>query len=99
MYFVHKYEEALQYGGPEEGGWWFNSGYPCWRFGIPFPKALQTLAYKLARYLNDKEDERRERHEQYEFTSVLAHKSKHYCYLVEDHFKSKAFPAERPHYE
>ena len=23
------HETTLNYGGPEEGGWWYESGYPC----------------------------------------------------------------------
>ncbi len=23
------HEAVLNYGGPEEGGWWYESGYPC----------------------------------------------------------------------
>jgi hypothetical protein len=26
--YIHKYEVSQQYGGPEEGGWWYEAGYP-----------------------------------------------------------------------
>jgi len=36
MYYIHKYEIAQQYGGPEEGGWWYKMGEPVkdWKLVI-----------------------------------------------------------------
>ena len=27
-YYVNLYKEGMGYGGPEEGGWWYDEGYP-----------------------------------------------------------------------
>jgi macrodomain Ter protein organizer (MatP/YcbG family) len=97
--YIGKYAVWQEYGGAEEGGWWYDTGMPEWKYGIPFPRFMQELGYKLCRYLNGKERERRKKEEDYEYTSVLSYKSNHYSYTFSDTFKLQPFPQERPHYE
>lgn len=98
MYYIHKHEVAQQYGGPEEGGWWYDSGVPC---GDWVPRAYddEEDAYAACRRLNDDEHARREREEDYDYTSVLSHRSHHYSYSVEETTIMEAYPKVRPHYE
>ena len=35
-YYVNAYETRLVYGGPEEGGWWFDTGTPTGQSWGPF---------------------------------------------------------------
>jgi hypothetical protein len=97
MYYIHKHQVALEYGGPEEGGWWYTVGIPT-GFSLG-PIGDEELTYEQCRALNKLEDERREREEKYDFTSVLAKQSNHYSFTVEDFATPVAYPQERPHYE
>lgn len=97
MYYVHKYQIALQYGGPEEGGWWYEAGTPT---GFVLgPLTDEEGAYDQAYDLNKLEQERRKREEQYDYTSVLAKLSSHYSYTVSTDATPLSYPATRPHYE
>lgn len=97
VWYVHKHEISLEYGGAEEGGWWYERGWPT---GFSFgPLTDEEAAYEQARALNELEHERRKREETYEFTSVMAKMSHHYSYTVEDFATPEAYPKERPHYE
>jgi hypothetical protein len=113
MPYVHKYEVALAYGGPEEGGWYYDTGTPV-SFEIPaghpdfvisglqvmgFRVADEEEAYAIARKLNEEEHERAKREEDYDYTSVLAYRSTHYAYRVDDTPDPQPYPAQRPHYE
>lgn len=92
-FYIHKSEVALNYGGPEEGGWWFDAGTPSedWKV-LEFDTEEQ--AYEKCRQLNDLEHQRRDANEDYDYTSVLAHRSTHYSYSVEDY----PDPEQRPYY-
>lgn len=97
MYYVHKYEEALAYGGPEEGGWYYNTGVPT---GFTLgPIEDEEDSYEQCRNLNKLEYERREREEDYPITSVLAYRSTFYTYTVSTDPVAKPYPQVRPHYE
>jgi hypothetical protein len=119
MQYIGKYSESQQFGGHEEGGWWYDRGYPAWKVGIPFPswllnlewhyaknrvirtitRFLNDLPYKLARRLNAKEHERRNKENRYDYTSVLSHREDFYTYGFSDTFKLRPYPETRPHYE
>jgi hypothetical protein len=98
IYWVSKWSVAQQYGGPEEGGWWYDSGVPVWRFSIPVP-FVEELSYALCRFLNGREHKRAEREEEYGYTSVLSYRSDHYSYSHSDTFRPQPYPTCRPHYE
>ena len=96
-YWIHKHSVSLEYGGPEEGGWWYTAGIPT---GFSFgPLTNEEAAYEQCRALNALEDERREREEDYDFSSVLSYRSDHYDYRVEEYPDPRPFPNHRPHYE
>lgn len=99
-WYIHKHEVALQYGGPEEGGWWYDAGQPAWDWN-PAAHAFndEEEAYARCRALNELERKRAEDEEDYEYTSVLAYKSSHYAYTVEDFSYTYSYPDRRPHYE
>jgi hypothetical protein len=98
MFWIHKHEVAQAYGGPEEGGWWYETGEPCgdWQ---PLPFDIEEVAVAKCRALNEAERERAKREEQYEYTSVLSHRSNHYAYSIEETSVMVAYPERRPHYE
>lgn len=97
VYYVHKHSVSLEYGGPEEGGWWYTVGVPT---GFSFgPIVGEDAAYDQARSLNELEHQRRENEEEYDFTSVLAKMSQHFEYSVEDFPTPEFYPKEKPHYE
>lgn len=97
VFYVHKHQVSLEYGGPEEGGWWFDMGIPT-GFSLG-PISNEEAAYEQARCLNQLEHERREREEKYEYTSVYGKMSNHYDYRVEDFPEPESYPKTRPHYE
>jgi len=97
-FYVHRYEVALQYGGPEEGGWWYTAGDPDpdWQ-SEKFED--EELANARCYELNVGERDRVKQEEQYEFTSVLAYRSTHYQYDVTTDAVAGSFPEYRPRYE
>lgn len=97
VFFVHKHAISLEYGGPEEGGWWYEMGIPT-GFSLG-PITDEEAAYEQTRALNELEHERRKVEEEYDYTSVLAKMSNHFAYSVEDYAEPKAYPERRPHYE
>jgi hypothetical protein len=99
VYYIHKYEVALQYGGAEEGGWWFDSGVPTQPNEAIYETSDEDEAYALCRKLNEREEERAAAEEKYDYTSVLSYESTHYEYRVTESAKAEAFPLVRPHYE
>jgi hypothetical protein len=100
MYYIHKHEVWQEYGGPEEGGWWYECGRPVdpseWE---PAPFRSEDDAYAACRVLNDAERIRRKTQEKYEYTSVLSYKSTHYAYSVQTVSEPFDYPQKRPHYE
>jgi hypothetical protein len=94
VYYVHKYEVAEQYGGPEEGGWWYTQGRPTEDSPVAVTES-EELAYELARQLNHEEQNR---DKEYDYHSVLSYKEDHYTYTVEETREPKRYPVERPHY-
>lgn len=97
-WYIHKHEVAMQYGGPEEGGWWYTVGVPVKGFKVEH-FTDEEEAYARCRQLNQQERERAEREEHYDFSSVLAYRSNHYSYTVEEFPVPMTFAESRPHYE
>jgi hypothetical protein len=98
-YFIHKHSVAQQYGGPEEGGWWYDAGSPVEDF-IPIgPFDTEDEAIDKCRELNQQEHERAEKEEDYGHTSVLSYRSDHYAYSVHETTVMTHYPERRPYYE
>jgi hypothetical protein len=98
LWFVHKYNVSQQYGGPEEGGWWYDAGYPDDNW-IPLVFTNEEEAYARCRELNKAEYERRKEECPRGYTSVLSYEEEFYTYDVTDEQKAYPFPEVRPHYE
>jgi hypothetical protein len=98
LWFIHKHDVGLVYGGPEEGGWHYTAGTPVKEWEVP-AYLTEDDAYAACRELNTAERERADAEESYNFTDVLAYKSTFYSYSVHDTSKPEPYPAERPHYE
>jgi hypothetical protein len=97
-FYVHKHVVTLLYGGPEEGGWWYDAGTPTadWQ---PLKFEDEEKAYAKCRELNASERERAKRDEDYDYTSVLSYRSNHYGYSVTESSIPQSYPETRPHYE
>lgn len=97
MYYIHKYEESQQYGGPEEGGWWYDLRTPVsdpeW---APLACNSEDGAYDLCRLFNQQETKRRESL-RYGYTSVLSSREEFFTFEVSDSVVPD-LPV-RPHYE
>ena len=87
--YVNAYEVGRCYGGPEEGGWWYDAGNPL--ASIPCRTEEEIEAAK--KLLHDIFDEEYNKNGRY---SVIG--TDDLVVYVEDDFAAP-FPAERPHYE
>jgi len=98
-WYIHRHVIRLNYGGPEEGGWHFKSGYADDEW-TPALHAFETEDEAIAEcyHLNMCERDRQKREEDYEFTSVVAYRSTHYEYDVNSSPVPYDFPQERPYY-
>ena len=98
MAYINIYRLDCHYGGPEEGGWWWDSGEPvvsiplhaCFRDGEPInldhDRVLDAVEALRVLFFDDDEYRR----------NVPRHDS--HRVLVEDE-PAVAWPAERPRYE
>ena len=88
MIFANAYAVTRHYGGPEEGGWWFNSGSPL--ASIPCATRRQAVSKvdELARMFAE--------HNDGDIYSVLGGVEVSVC--IEEGF-AEHWPKQRPHYE
>jgi len=94
--YINVYHVSRSYGGPEEGGWWYDEGDPI--ASVPFTNALEgdrireqlTAKFKDPIEYAKKMGWRRGRFSVIGDTDVEIYN--------EDHF-AKAFPEVTPHYE
>lgn len=86
-HYLNVYEVTRYYGGPEEGGWWFDAGEPV--ASIPFETEHETL---LAI------DEWKAKFPNNGNRFSVRPQAIDYYVLREDHF-AEAWPKERPRYE
>jgi hypothetical protein len=85
-WFVNVYNTYQEYGGPEEGGWWYNVGIPT---GESYVRRRKDSATELAIKLRKKyEPKERSRYRDDDDVEVW----------VEDH-RPRRYPQSRPHYE
>ncbi len=86
--FVCVYDVGREYGGPEEGGWWYDTGDPMWETAAAFATEAEAVKYADLLRADFPPTGRR--------SSVLGGDD----YNVEISRELPAFyPAERPHYE
>lgn len=94
-YIVAVYELDLQYGGPEEGGWWYESGDLCRIMSV---HKDEDAAYAAAWRINSLLSYRRRLSCQPGLSS-MAYRGGQLEALVMDDYAPKHFPERRPHYE
>ena len=92
-YVVAFYEVDQQYGGPEEGGWWYDSGFLKRVFRVC---KSEEEAYKYARRANDLLNVIQK--DLPSVTSVL-YDGGRYRAWVYDNNAPWVYPANKPYYE
>ena len=91
---VALYQEDQQYGGPEEGGWWYDAGELLHRPARYFRN--EDAAYAYARRFNDLLHHYVNRHRP-SYSSVLS--EGRVVAMVHEGHPPAYYPATRPHYE
>lgn len=86
--FVNAYAVSRQYGGPEEGGWWYDAGEPLASVPAITDEEVEAAKKMLTERLGWES-----KHNRY---SVLGGDDFEVC--VQSHV-AKHFPETRPHYE
>lgn len=84
--YVNVYDVIRNYGGPEEGGWWYDSGEPIESHPVTSMEEAEALRAEL-------ENDFPRTGKRY---SVLG--GFDYDIFIEDH-PAEEWPAYRPHYE
>jgi hypothetical protein len=88
-FIVSVYDTDLAYGGPEEGGWWYQEGLLLRIMAIcPSKEEADRKARRIDRLL---EYRRRK------YRNPSGHRR--FIALVHEHQAPKYFPKRRPHYE
>jgi len=90
MKYVTIWFKNRQFGGPEEGGWWYDTGYPEFIFPAYTDEEVEDLKLKAERFITENNEGRRP------IGSVLSEGL--YSVSVENVYP-EAFPAVIPHYE
>lgn len=88
--FINAYAVTQGYGGPEEGGWWYEIREPVASMPVHDPTNIETVAKLLDAYLESEYGDRREY-----YSAAGGEDGSLVC---EDH-PAKAEPETRPHYE
>ncbi len=92
MLYVNLYLADQAYGGPEEGGWWFDCGEPVRSFPVVTRRRADRLEAMVQRIADHRNKTGRRRPP----SSVLCDG----WYVVRtEATPAAAYPAERPHYE
>jgi hypothetical protein len=91
-YYMNAYETRDEYGGPEEGGWWYTSGTPTGESWGPFDTL--DLAWTLVAAAQPQVD----RHNEGRWPRNSSNGGEWYALYVEEH-GPRAFPEEAPRYE
>ena len=87
QYYVNVYEIDRGYGGPEEGGWWYDIGNPV--LSVPFDLLKEAKEYQetlLVKYPRTGK------------SSSVIYSGGDYQVMIERYF-AEAYPKETPHYE
>ena len=92
MYYVNEYEVGKAYGGPEEGGWWYNIGtFIKYHDIVADALEAEHIKQSLEGYINKKNEGK------YETSSVLNKNDWTDIYIEME--PGADFPDQRPHYE
>ena len=87
--FVNVYLVDRAYGGPEEGGWWYDYG----QILAVYPVTSRSIGERLVRFLEHCEYSNEGRRD---ISSVLSEGV--YEIRIQD-FPGESWPQQRPHYE
>lgn len=92
--YINVYRLTDEYGGPEEGGWWYTAGEPEVSLRVEFGDrtSIEDVVGGLLSVFPDNGNRRSTVYE------VVADKPTDYLVVVEDH-AAREFPEERPRYE
>ena len=93
---INVYEQHRNYGGPEEGGWWFDSGVYQPKMSVTFdgsPEDANAYALDLHDRLKAEADAN-----QVPYVSSVAYNGGRYMVQTDDK-PGADWPVERPHYE
>jgi hypothetical protein len=93
MYVIGFYELDREYGGPEEGGWWYDTGELVRPFAIVRNYDQANAKCRRANKLLD----HIQRHKR--STGSVAYRGGRYAAMVFEDNLPKHHPQERPHYE
>lgn len=106
-YYINLYMEDRSYGGAEEGGWWYDYGWPVnppWKelegeivggFSIN-KRGFENLQFACDFYANMREHVKKLNEGRPETSSVLS--QGRYLLKIEEHLP-KGWPDKVPHYE
>lgn len=95
-YRLNEYEVTREYGGPEEGGWWYTRYSPTGRSQILSPLCTEREAFEVReQVMLDVELDNRENNPRGIFSMAGSYDL---TWLVETH-EPRMQPATRPHYE
>lgn len=89
--FANAYEVTLGYGGPEEGGWWYDVGTPLASIPVETPEDEQQARETIERVFRPQFVGNRGKASVAPFSSDLV-------VLIEDEM-AKAYPDSKPYYE
>lgn len=90
MKYVNAYLVERNYGGPEEGGWWYDSGTPIASVPVENDQEADKVKLMLQELFEGHYPTKKTRH------SVNGGEDLEIVH--EEHF-AVAYPTERPHYE
>ena len=96
--YVNVYQIVMQYGGPEEGGWWYDEYFPMHELCRGFSsrrKHKQAMDRHIDRMRGVCERAHREEHGRTEYSSVNCGHTFGVC--VEEH-PARHSPDSRPYY-
>lgn len=89
-WFVNVYEVSREWGGPEEGGWFYDAGRAVQSHEVPADEeVIGALVEKLRAEFPDAGNR---------FSAASARLDADYSIAVETH-RAADYPTERPHYE
>jgi hypothetical protein len=92
--YINIYTLDRHYGGPEEGGWWYDSGTPV--ASLPLPDYRQFTAQDAQEAV----DALRQLYTYRNRVGSVLYPEDGYDYsVVLEEEPAKAWPEERPHYE
>lgn len=98
IFSVAIYEVDRAYGGPEEGGWWFDTGEIVQRCRIRQFRDEEE-AFACCRRINRLLHHLRETHPQPYGLSSVCYSGGHYAAEVHEGLPPARYPEERPFYE